>query len=329
MVRSEPTWTGHRNINGWSNLKAEPFKFGSKPDLNQSDPIRGHISCYYGIDPDRLPPSSPARWFLPATAIWSPSMRLLRRGFPTNPYLSPSIRVALSWFWAPSLLFIAGSRTSGALPRTMKQISGAYQSSYGDDEGGASFWRSLVALRLSLSSRVGCPVHSRLRSGILDRSVRQQDPNPSKRVRRIDSVPAWIRSVLQVRPQVFFSVQRFRPTAIRLRRVAPSSSFKPSLFLPSVLHGGLAISTRLDRNGAFTIILAPIHLAAFRSDLCRSFCSPRSSWYTRMGRIRTLGAILSVLFLLVASVASSRVLLDDDKVKSQFFLIFASASFLN
>ncbi|CAL9194411.1 uncharacterized protein LOC135615929 [Musa acuminata AAA Group] len=33
-----------------------------------------------------------------------------------------------------------------------------------------------------------------------------------------------------------------------------------------------------------------------------------------MGRIRTLGAILSVLFLLVASVASSRVLLDDDKV---------------
>ncbi|URE08216.1 hypothetical protein MUK42_04654 [Musa troglodytarum] len=33
-----------------------------------------------------------------------------------------------------------------------------------------------------------------------------------------------------------------------------------------------------------------------------------------MGRIRTFGAILSVLFLLVASVASSRVLLDDDKV---------------
>ncbi|URE12125.1 hypothetical protein MUK42_35725 [Musa troglodytarum] len=30
----------------------------------------------------------------------------------------------------------------------MKQISGAYQSSYGDDEGGASFWRSLAALPL-------------------------------------------------------------------------------------------------------------------------------------------------------------------------------------
>ncbi|RWW53317.1 hypothetical protein BHE74_00040210 [Ensete ventricosum] len=132
----------------------------------------------------------------------------------------------------------------------MKQISGAYQSSYGDDEGGASFWRSLVALRLSLSSRVGCPVNSRLRSSILGRSER---------------------------PQVFVSAHRFQPTAIPLRRVAPSSTFKPSIFHPSILHGGLAISTRLDSNGAFTIILALIHLAALGSDLCRSFCSPRSS----------------------------------------------------
>ncbi|RWW16278.1 hypothetical protein GW17_00019850 [Ensete ventricosum] len=57
----------------------------------------------------------------------------------------------------------------------MKQISGAYQSSYGDDEGGASFWRSLVALRLSLSSRVGCPVNSRLRSNQVSLSAA---PNP-------------------------------------------------------------------------------------------------------------------------------------------------------